>query len=144
AARLTRQLLAFSRRQILRQEILDVNASLEEAVRMIRRLIGENIQVKLELSPCTGLIKADRTQMEQVLFNLVVNAKDAMPEGGQLTIGTRNVFLDCTTFKEDFEVEPGEYVSIYIRDTGIGMTEEIKEHLFEPFFTTKEPGKGMG
>jgi PAS domain S-box-containing protein len=144
AAGLTGQLLAFGRKQILRHEVLDPNAVVAELAAMLRRLIGEDID--LVVRPGAGLlsVRADRGQVEQVLLNLAVNARDAMPTGGTLTIETRNVTLPGKRADDGSEVRPGPHVLVAVSDTGCGMTEEVKAHVFEPFFTTKGLGKGTG
>ena len=144
SASLTRQLLAFSRQQTLAPQILDVNEVVDDTEKMLRRLIGEDVELTTALRRPLGRVKADRGQLEQVLLNLAVNARDAMPHGGELTIETGEVHLT-----EDFAVRrpgvtPGRYIALGVTDTGIGMSEEVKRHLFEPFFTTKDPGKGTG
>jgi len=143
AASLTRQLLAFSRRQLMTPEVLDVNQLAVELSRMLRRLIGEHIVFNLQLDATIGAVRADRTQLEQVLMNLAVNARDAMPTGGHLTIGTSEVDLDEFTAARR-GVAPGRYVVATVRDTGIGMSPQTQARIFEPFFTTKEPGQGTG
>jgi PAS domain S-box-containing protein len=144
SASLTRQLLAFSRQQVLSPKILDVNDVVHETEKMLRRLIGEDVELTTVLQRSVGTVKADRGQLEQVLLNLAVNARDAMPHGGELTIETRDVDLS-----EDFAAgrpgtAPGRYIALAVTDSGVGMPEEVKRHIFEPFFTTKEPGKGTG
>ncbi|MBA2645706.1 MAG: DUF4118 domain-containing protein [Pyrinomonadaceae bacterium] len=143
AAALTRQLLAFSRKQILQPKLLDVNALVSDLHTLLQRLIGEHITVALTLDASAGFIKADPGQIEQVIINLAINARDAMPEGGTLTIATSNVVVD-EAFVDDDAVPPGEYVTLVVSDTGVGMTAEVKGLAFEPFFTTKEHGKGTG
>ena len=143
AAELTGQLLAFSRKQVTQPQILDLNDRISEMGNMLQRLIGEDIALQITLSSKPGLIKADPGQIQQVIMNLAVNARDAMPRGGKLTIETNNVTLDSTYTQEHLHVQPGAYVMMAISDTGIGMTKEVRTHLFEPFFTTKE-GKGTG
>ncbi len=144
AASLTRQLLVFSRKQIFQPEILDLNHIVAELEKMLRRLIGENIKFKTVTDPNLGKIKADRGQIELIIINLAVNARDAMFGGGKLTIETSNVELDEVMAKQYFEVKPGHYVMLSVSDSGIGMDEETLSHLFEAFYTTKEPGKGTG
>ncbi len=143
AANLTRQLLAFARRQVIEPRRINLNELIVNLNKMLRRLIGEDIKLVTQTAPDLGLIKADPGQIEQVLLNLVVNARDAMPDGGTLTIRTENVTLD-----EDYArrhlVTPGDYAMVSVSDTGVGMTDEVKQHIFEPFFTTKEQGKGTG
>ncbi|PTY03719.1 hypothetical protein DB347_21030 [Opitutaceae bacterium EW11] len=144
AAALTRQLLAFSRKQMIQPKELDVNQVVGGLEQMFRRLIGENIHLSLVLTPRLGRVKADPGQLEQVLLNLVVNARDAMPRGGRLLIETRGVTVDEIKARETVELSPGAYISLRVTDTGIGMSEEVQSHLFEPFFTTKGVGKGTG
>ena len=144
AASLTRQLLAFSRKQILELVVLDLNAVVANVDRMARRLIGEDIEIITHLDPELGRVKADAGQIEQVLLNMAVNARDAMPEGGTLTIETGNVELDEQYAQTHPGTTPGHYVVLAVSDTGHGMDEQTQSHLFEPFFTTKEQGKGTG
>ena len=145
ASGLTRQLLAFSRRQFIAPKVIDLNALIANMDGMLRRLLGEDIvELCTELNPHTGWIRADAGQVEQVIMNLAVNARDAMPKGGRLTIETRNVTIGQPTRQTPAGVKPGAYVLLAVRDTGHGMDEETQSHLFEPFFTTKEKGKGTG
>ena len=145
ASGLTRQLLAFSRRQFIAAKVLDLNALVANMDGMLRRLIGEDlVELSAELDSSTGAIKADPGQVEQVIMNLVVNARDAMPKGGRLTIETRNVTIGEEVRLDAVGVAPGSYVLLAVRDSGHGMDAETRSHLFEPFFTTKEKGKGTG
>ncbi len=145
ATSLTSQLLAFSRRQILQPKTIDVNMLVSEMSVMLKRLIGEDIELTTMLSPDIGAIKADRGQMEQVLMNLAVNARDAMPDGGLLTIETKTVSLEAALYERHHSgIRKGNYVMLAISDNGIGMDNETKERVFEPFFTTKEKSKGTG
>ena len=144
AARLTRQLLTFSRRQITEPMLMDLNVLLDNLRGMLGRLIGEDVKVVLKLRPELGLVKADSGQIEQIVMNLAVNARDAMPEGGTLTIETMNVELDDHYASTHFSVKPGRYVALVVSDTGTGLSPEVQARLFEPFFTTKERGKGTG
>ncbi len=144
ATSLTGQLLTFSRRQILNAEILDLNVIVANVAKMLRRLIGENISIGVDLCEDPWKVKADISQMEQIVLNLSVNAQDAMPKGGELAIGTRNVAIGPAAGREHADVAPGEYVELSVRDTGKGMDREMKSRIFEPFFTTKEVGKGTG
>jgi len=144
AAALTQQLLAFSRQQVLQPRRVNLNDIVRNLDRMLRRLIGEDIEVLTVLAPNLGTVKVDPGQVDQVLVNLVVNARDAMPEGGKLTIQTENVELDESYSKRREYISPGRYVLLAVSDSGIGMGPETQARLFEPFFTTKEPGKGTG
>jgi hypothetical protein len=144
AAGLTRQLLAFSRQQLVEPTFFNPNALVLELDKMFRRLIGEDIQLVTRTEPELGAVRMDRGQLEQVLMNLVVNARDAMPEGGKIAIETANVTLDADYPRTHQGVTPGEYVMIAVSDSGVGMSDEVKTRLFEPFFTTKESGKGTG
>ncbi|HUV94935.1 MAG TPA: PAS domain S-box protein [Anaerolineae bacterium] len=144
AASLTRSLLAFASRQAVRKRVLDLNDVLEGIGEMLRRLIDERIQLEINLSEDLGSVRIGPGQIEQVVFNLAVNARDAMPNGGTLTLETSNVWLDETNTSGYLRVKPGPYILLAVSDTGCGMSADVKEHLFEPFFTTKEPGKGTG
>jgi signal transduction histidine kinase len=145
AATLTRQLLAFSRKQILQPKVIDLNALVVEMEKLLRRVIGERFDLQSHPDAEIGRVKADPSQIEQVVLNLGVNARDAMPKGGKLVIRTENVRLDETTAPQiSASLVPGDYVVLSVTDTGAGMDEETKAHIFEPFFTTKGPGKGTG
>ncbi len=144
AANLVGQLLAFSRKQVMKPEVINLNHLLADLEKLLRRIVGEKIQLVTIFSDPLGSVKVDRGQIEQAIMNIVVNAYDAMPEGGTITIETKNVEFDETHAREHLGLEPGSYVGLSISDTGIGMTPEIKNRIFEPFFTTKERGKGTG
>jgi nitrogen-specific signal transduction histidine kinase/ActR/RegA family two-component response regulator len=144
AASLTRQLLAFSRQQVLDPKLVDPNEILRDVAKILRRVLGEDIELKLALDSELGRVIADRGQIEQVLMNLVVNARDAMPRGGKLTIETANVDLDETYGGGHIGVKPGQYVMLAVSDSGVGMDKATQARVFEPFFTTKEYGKGTG
>jgi signal transduction histidine kinase len=145
AAALTRQLLAFSRKQILQPKVIDLNALVVEMEKLLRRVIGERFDLQSHPDATNGRVKADPSQLEQVVLNLGVNARDAMPRGGKLIIRTENVTLDRTTAPQiSASLAPGDYVMLSVADTGAGMDEETMSHIFEPFFTTKGPGKGTG
>jgi PAS domain S-box-containing protein len=144
ASALTRQLLAFSRQQVLETKVLNLNTIVAEMAKMLPRLLGEDIELQTSLDPAMGQVRADQGQIEQVIMNLAVNARDAMPGGGQLLIQTGKTYLD-----EDYALRhpptiPGEYVILVVRDTGLGMDDQTQAHIFEPFFTTKEQGRGTG
>ena len=143
AASLTKQLLAFSRGQMLQPKVLDLNAIVADFERMLRHLTGERIKVDINCEPALWHVKVDPGEIGRALMNLSLNARDAMPEGGKLTIETANLTLTETT-AADYGLQPGRYAMIAVRDTGIGMDEELRAHIFEPFFTTKEIGKGTG
>jgi two-component system cell cycle sensor histidine kinase/response regulator CckA len=145
AASLTRQLLAFSRQQVLDPKVLDLKAVVSDMEKLLRRLIGEDIELTTSLDPELGKVKADQGQLEQVVMNLAVNARDAMPQGGKLTIRVENTVLDQDYVRRyPYPVQPGPYVLLMVTDTGVGMDAETKARAFEPFFTTKEKGKGTG
>ncbi len=144
AAALTSQLLAFSRKQVLKPLVHNVNSVITEIERMLRRIIRENVDFRTILDPELGNIKADPGQIEQVIMNLAVNARDAMPNGGTLTIETQSVYLDKDYVSQHIAVEPGPFVKLIVSDTGTGIDEEVQKHIFDPFFTTKEVGKGTG
>jgi PAS domain S-box-containing protein len=144
ASQLVRQLLSFSRQEILQARALDLNGVVGELSLMLRRIIGEDIELVTNLGPDLWPVSADPTQMQQVIVNLAVNARDAMPQGGLLTIRTANLFLDQNYARDHVAVEAGDYVLLEVTDTGQGMDEWVQEHMFEPFFTTKEQGKGTG
>jgi len=144
AGNLTRQLLAFSRRQVLEMKIVDLNLLLKDLEKMLGRVIRENIEIKIIPAMDLGKVWVDPGQMEQVILNLVVNARDAMPSGGRLIIETTNAEVDEFFCQNHLGAVPGQYVRLTVSDTGIGMSAEIKEQAFEPFFTTKEKGKGTG
>jgi PAS domain S-box-containing protein len=144
AAALTKQLLTFSRRQVFQPQVLDMNALVEESERMLQRLIGEDIELTVELDPSRGSVLADANHLHQVLINLVVNARDAMPHGGKLTLAVSSMDLDENRAPLLSGIAPGSYVRLIVADTGTGMTKEVRARLFEPFFTTKEPNKGTG
>ncbi|HWP43006.1 MAG TPA: ATP-binding protein, partial [Blastocatellia bacterium] len=144
AAALTGQLLAFSRRQVMQVRALDMNCVVADLEKMLRRLIGEDIELRTSLAPNLARVNADPGQIEQVLMNLAVNARDAMPEGGKLTIETANVDLDQEYAESHLGVRPGQYVMLAVSDTGCGMDAGTQAQIFEPFYTTKEQGKGTG
>ncbi|MBU1244796.1 response regulator [Myxococcota bacterium] len=144
AAGLTRQLLAFSRKQVLQPSVLDVNEITSGLEKMLRRILGEDVELVQVLEPELGRVMADQGQLEQVLMNLVVNARDAMPAGGRLTIETSNIEVDGEYASRHMGLKTGPYVQIAVSDSGCGMDEAVRARIFEPFFTTKEKGKGTG
>jgi PAS domain S-box-containing protein len=145
AASLTRQLLAFSRLQVLDPKVIDLNGAVSNMETLLRRLIGEDIELRTTLDRGLGRVKADQGQLEQVIMNLAVNARDAMPQGGKLTISTENFVMDRAFVRRyPYPVQPGSYVLLKVADTGVGMTDDTRARAFEPFFTTKEKGKGTG
>ncbi|MCU0663782.1 MAG: ATP-binding protein [Myxococcota bacterium] len=144
AANLTRQLLAFSRKQVIEPRVLRPTSVVERATRMLKRLLSEDIELRTSLPEETGRVRIDPGQMEQVLINLAVNARDAMPQGGTLLLETQNVHFERPRIGKHSTLPEGDYVMLSVSDTGSGMSEEVRSHLFEPFFTTKEVGKGTG
>ena len=144
AAALTKQLLAFSRKQVLEPRVLDLGSVIEGMDRMLRRLLGERIELASLVDCPLHTVKADVNQVEQVILNLAVNARDAMPDGGTLTIEVKNAALDASYAAQRSEVTPGEYVMLAVSDSGCGMPPHVRARIFEPFFTTKEPGRGTG
>ena len=144
AADITHKLLAFSRQQVIEPKVIDLNHLVIDLGKLLQRLIGEDIEMSIVTSPNVGMIKVEPGQIEQVLVNLAVNARDAMPGGGKLTIKTDAVYLDGEDTNKYSDLVLGKYVLLAVSDTGIGMTDEVKRHIFEPFFTTKGAGKGTG
>jgi two-component system cell cycle sensor histidine kinase/response regulator CckA len=144
ASHFTRQLLAFSRRQVAQRVFLDLNAIVKRMDTMLARLIGDNVELAGELAPDLGTINADPSQIEQVLMNLAVNARDAMPQGGKITIATANTEIDETYARQNPSVKPGPYVMLTVSDTGVGMDRKNLSRIFDPFFSTKDTGKGTG
>src|SRR5262249_22638339 len=143
-ATLARQLLAFGRRQVLEPRLLNLSVILDDLEKLLRSVMGENIELDFRSEPHLGSVDADPGQLEQVIMNLAINARDAMPHGGKLSITTSNVYLDETYVARRIVVRPGSYVQLVVADTGLGMDEETQSHIFEPFFTTKGLGKGTG
>jgi signal transduction histidine kinase/CheY-like chemotaxis protein len=144
ASTLTRQLLAFSRKQILEMQTINLNNLLENLTKMLVRMIGENIKIRMHLDPSAGNLMADPGQIEQIIMNLVINARDAMPDGGSITIETQEFALDEEYCNIHAEVVPGTYVALYVTDNGVGMPPEVMEKIFDPFYTTKAKGTGTG
>lgn len=144
AGNLTRQLLAFGRRQVLEIKVIDLNETIRDLNNMLRRILGEDIELTIALEKNLGFVKVDPRQIDQVIINLAVNARDAMPTGGKLTIETANVDLGESYTRDHIGIFPGPHVMLSVSDTGVGISPEIKDHIFEPFFTTKERGKGTG
>ena len=144
AAGLTGRLLAFARRQSLEPKPLDLNVLVRDMTELLHRTLGEQIELEGVLAPRLWTIEADQNQLESAILNLAVNARDAMPDGGKLTIETSNAALDETYVDPVSEVVPGQYAVVAISDTGVGMAPDVKSRVFEPFFTTKEPGQGTG
>jgi PAS domain S-box-containing protein len=144
AEALTRQLLAFSRRQVMKPRVIDLNSLIHDLEKMLLRIIGEDIELITRVDPDLGAVKADPTQLEQVLMNLAVNSRDAMPQGGKLIIETRNVVFNSDMVQERVTMSAGNYVMLAVTDTGAGIDDQTQSNIFEPFFTTKEKGKGTG
>jgi PAS domain S-box-containing protein len=144
ASAITGQLLAFSRQRAAEPRNIDINSVVADLERMLKRLLGEDMELALSLEPASGQIRADRTQIEQVIMNLAVNARDAMPDGGRLVVETASVGVDEALASRHIGLTPGEHVLLTVSDNGCGMTTDVQAHLFEPFFTTKAPGKGTG
>jgi two-component system cell cycle sensor histidine kinase/response regulator CckA len=144
AAGLTQQLLAFSRRQVMKPKVIDLNRLIVNLEKMLRRLLGEDIALETNAASDLGAVLVDPGQVEQVIMNLCINSRDAMPRGGRIIVETSNVFLESSRRETRMEVMRGDYVRLRITDNGMGMDSETRSHLFEPFFTTKEVGKGTG
>jgi two-component system, cell cycle sensor histidine kinase and response regulator CckA len=144
AATLTRQLLAYSRRQVLQPEILELNQVVGSIESLLKRLVGDRVRLVTDLAPSVGRVSADQEQLEQVLMNLALNARDAMERGGQLSIATRDVIVTPAIARQNRGLIPGDYVLLEVTDTGVGMDAHVLAHLFEPFFTTKKRGQGTG
>src|SRR5262249_43327290 len=143
-ADMTEALLTFSRPRVERPQVLDLNQLLGDASRLLQRVLPATIELSIEATSGLWKVNADSTQLHQVVMNLAVNARDAMPEGGRLTLATANRVLDARDCADNVEARPGKFVELSVRDTGTGMTPEVQARLFEPFFTTKEVGKGTG
>ncbi len=144
ASTLTAQLLAFSRQQIVSPKVLDINAAVMGVEPMLDQLTGENMQLVMKLDPAAGHIRADAGQIGQIIVNLVVNGRDAMPDGGTVTIETGNASFEAPYRVDNFDMKPGPFVLLAVSDSGVGMDRQTREHIFEPFYTTKEVGKGTG
>jgi signal transduction histidine kinase len=144
ASDLTRQLLLFSRKQPMETEPVNLNTSVQSILTIIERLIGEDISIKVDLAPELHSVMADRTTIEQVIMNIVINARDAMPKGGSISIRTENRVVDEGYVRKYPYAKTGRHVCLTIEDTGEGMSSEVLKHIFEPFFTTKEQGRGTG
>lgn len=144
AASLTKQLLAFSRKQVLEPQVVDLNQAIREAHRLLQRLVPANIDVVPKLAPAIGRVKLDPGQIQQILINLIVNARDAMPEGGKVIITTSDLDMNEPSASQQLGLHPGSYVVLSVSDNGCGMDPQTRSRLFEPFYTTKEPGKGTG
>jgi PAS domain S-box-containing protein len=144
ASNLTRQLLAFARKQIIDPQVLNLNDLIRSLNALLHRIIGEDVELVIQYAPDLGQVKADPGQIEQVLINLAVNARDAMPHGGKLIVATHNLLFDAVSAQQYMGMQPGEYVLLEVSDTGVGIDAETQQQIFEPFFTTKEPGKGTG
>jgi CheY-like chemotaxis protein len=144
ASKLVAKILGFSRRQATMPTVIDINSNMQDLERMVRRLLGEGIELKLDLHADTGRVLIDSTQIEQVLINLVLNARDAMPQGGTLTVATTPVEVDEVFARSHVGMSPGPHVCLVVQDTGLGMDSATLSRAFDPFFTTKEPGKGTG
>jgi CheY-like chemotaxis protein len=144
AADLTKQMLAFSRRQVLQPKIIDLNTALSKVEPMLRRVIGEDIVLTVTGKAVTPHVRVDPGQVEQVVMNLVVNARDAMPKGGRITVEAADAVLDAAALADAPDVKPGHFVMLSVTDTGVGMPPEVRARIFEPYFTTKDVGKGTG
>jgi CheY-like chemotaxis protein len=144
AADLTRQMLAFSRRQVLQLKIIDLNIALSKVEPMLRRVIGEDVRLSIVPKAARSLVRADAGQIEQVIMNLAVNARDAMPDGGRLLVETSDTYVDDDVAADNHEARPGPHVMLSVTDTGAGMSASVRSRLFEPYFTTKPAGRGTG